>query len=229
MPSTLVTFRSWLRLDLSDPAGSNQRFADADLDRAVERAVVEYSQAVPRTRDSTLTTAAGSRDLSLAALIGLWAVVEVEWPVGQYPRRLVPFELSPDRQTLTLRVAAAPAAAESVRARWTAKHTVDATTSTVLEEHEALISLGAYGYACLAYSTPASDNFQYQDGAPAAAVDDTMIPREWRERAAAVLHEFRDTLVALARDRALAAAGRVVWSRPRPAPRWPSSADAREP
>lgn len=229
MPTTLATFRSWLRLDLNDPAGSDQRFSDADLDRALERAVAEYSRAVPRVQDAILTTTVGSRDVSLATLSGLWAALEVEWPVGRYPRQLVPFELSPDRQTLTLRVAAAPAAAESVRVRWTSRHVVDGSTSTIPQEHEAVVSLGAYGLAAVAYSTPTSDNFRYQDGGQSALVDDTMIPREWRERAEAALFEFRDTLGALARNRALASGARVVWSQPRPAPRWPTTVDGTEP
>ena len=102
MATTLADFRSWLRLDLNDPAGASQRFADADLDRAVARAVADYSLAAPRLQDAQLMTVPGSRELSLASLAGLQAVEEVEWPTGRYPPALVPFWLAPDRQTLTL-------------------------------------------------------------------------------------------------------------------------------
>ncbi|MGH2350223.1 MAG: hypothetical protein ACRDJN_01245, partial [Chloroflexota bacterium] len=224
----LATFRGWLRLDLNDPAGSELRFADADLDRAVERAVAEYSAAVPRVRDETLSTTAGSRDVSLAGLSGLWSVEEVEWPLGQYPAALVEWQVSPDTQTLTLLTASAPAG-EDVRVRWGSKHMVDAATSTVPEGHGALVTLGAYGFACGAYSTPSADNFRYEDGATTALVDDTAIPVEWRRRAEAALAEFRRQLTGLAKSRTLAGRKRVVWSVRRPGPRYPAAVDGREP
>ena len=231
MATTLATFRAWLRLDLNDPAGSAPRFADADLDRAIDRALTAYSQVWPRLRDQTLTTTAGSRDVSVAALAGLWTVEEVEWPAGAqavYPPALANWRLSPDRQTLSLLVPAAPGG-EPVRVRWASKHTVDLTTSTVPEEHEALLALGAYGYVCLAYSTPSADNFRYEDGAMAGMVDDSMIAVEWRRRSEAALAEFRRLLGQLAVSRTHGARGRVVWSEPRPAPRYPATVDAREP
>jgi hypothetical protein len=228
MPTTLPTMRAWLRLDLNDPAGASQRFADADLDRALERALVEYSRASPRLREQTLSTTAGSRDVSLAGLAGLWTVEAVEWPLGEYPARFVEWRLSADRQTLTLLVETAPTG-ESARVRWASKHTLDAGTSTIPEEHEPLVALGAYGYACLAYSTPSADNFRYEDGATAALVDDSMIAAEWRRRGDAALAEFRRQLAGLVRLRAIDTPHRVVWSRPRPAPRYPTGVDGLEP
>ncbi|MBI3971724.1 MAG: hypothetical protein HY332_10590 [Chloroflexi bacterium] len=212
MPATLATFRAWLRLDLNDPASSAPRFADADLDRAVERAVAEHSQAHPYVRDQTLVTTPDSRDVSLASLSGLWAVEEVEWPVGQYPPALVDWRLSPDRQTLTLLVPTAPVG-EQVRVRWASRQVLDGAGSTIAEPHEVLIALGAYGFACLAYSTPSADNFKYEDGATAAQVDDTMIALEWRRRSDTALGEFRSTLTRLAVARTFGARGRAVWSR----------------
>jgi hypothetical protein len=228
MAATLATFRAWLRLDLNDPAGSSPRFADADLDRAIDRAVAEYSRAAPRLRDQTLATAAGSRVLSLAGLAGLRDVEEVEWPEGGYPPSLVEWALAPDRQSLTLLVSAAPAG-ENARVRWSSKHAVDLSTGTVSEEHEALVALGAYGYAAGAYSTPAADNFRYEDGATAAQVDDTAIPVEWRRRSEAALSIFREQLGPIVRTRMTGMRARVVWSDPRPAPRYPSTAEGREP
>jgi hypothetical protein len=226
--TTLANFRAWLRLDLNDPAGGGSRFADADLDRAVERAVADYSRAYPRLRDEVLASVSGSRDVSLAALTGLWNVEEVEWPLGQYPSALVDWRLSPDRQTLTLLTASAPGG-EQLRVRWASKQTVDLAGSTVPEEHEALVALGAAGFACLAYSMPAADNFRYEDGATASTVDDTAIPLEWRRRGDALLQEFRHQLALLAAARTHGGRTRVVWSEPRPAPSYPLSTEGREP
>jgi hypothetical protein len=190
--------------------------------------VVEYSRAYPRLQEQTLATTAGSRDLSLAALAGLWTVEAVEWPAGQYPARTVEWRLSADRQTLTLLAETAPAG-EPALVRWGSKHTLDAGTSTIPQEHEPVVALGAGGLACLAYSTPSADNFRYQDGDTAAAVDDSMIPVEWRRRGEAALAEFRQQLTSLARARAIDTPHRVVWSKRRPAPRFPSGTDGREP
>jgi hypothetical protein len=211
MATTLMTYRAWLRLDLSDPAGAAQRFGDADLDRALERAVAEYSQAWPRVREQTLATTAGSRELDLTSLEGLVAVEAVEWPVGRQPPAQVEWRLAPDRQTLTLLTPAAPGG-EIARVRWSSRHVVDGMASTVPAEHEALVSLGAYGFAALAYSTPAADNFRYQDGATASLVDDTAIPVEWRQRGEGALAAFRRQLERLAATRLAGAWKRVVWS-----------------
>lgn len=212
MATTLATFRAWLRLDLADPAGSSQRFADADLDRAVARALADYSLAAPWLQDAQLMTVPGSRELSLASLAGLQAVEEVEWPTGRYPPALVPFWLAPDRQTLTLLVPDAPTEASTARVRWASKHTVDLATSTVPEEHEALVALGAYGYACSSYSTPAADNFRYGDGLAASLVDDTAIPVEWRRRSEAALLQFRVELERLRQRRARVGRPWVTWA-----------------
>ena len=224
--STLASFVAWLRLDLNDPVAA--RFADADLQRAVARAVEEYGRAAPRVRDNTLSTVVGSRDVSLATLTGLIDVVEVEWPTGSYPRDMVAFELSADLATLTLLVDSAPSAVGNVRVRWPSGHTVDGTSSTVPVRDEALVCRGAYGFACLAYSTPAADSFRYQDGDQASEVDQTAVPREWRARGDAALTEFRQGLGDLRQRRAVGARGRVVWSEPRTAPYWPVGAE-REP
>lgn len=226
--TTLASFRAWLRLDLNDPAGGAPRFADADLDRAVDRAVSEYSRAAPRLRDETLATTAGQRDVSLAALAGLWGVDEVEWPLGDYPPALVDWRLSPDRQTLTLLTPAAPGG-EALRVRWSSKHTVDLSGSTLPEEHEVLVAGGAAGFVALAYSMPSADNFRYEDGTTASQVDDTAIPLEWRRRSDALLQAFRHELAPLAAARARGARGTVSWSLPRPAPRFPLTAEGQEP
>ena len=109
--------------------------------------------------------------------------------------------------------------------QWTKGHTLDglneATSTTVPEELVELLLLGAYGFAAWAYSTPAADNFRYQDGAQLAQVDDSMIAPEWRARGEQALTVFRARLADVQRSRVVQAASTVVWSEPRPAPRWP--------
>ncbi len=231
--ATLTTLRADLRLDLNDPTGAQERFADADLDRAIARAVTELSRALPYVQEATLRTAAGSRRVDLSGLSGLWDVEAVEWPTGAYPRRWRRFELAPDKRSVSLLVTAPPAAVEEVLVQWTKGHTLDglngATSTTVPEECDELLLTGAYGFAAWAYSTPAADNFRYQDGAQLAQVDDSMIAPEWRARGEQALETFRARLADLQRSRVVQAASTVVWSEPRPAPRWPRTAAGREP
>lgn len=149
--ATLTTVRADLRLDLNDPSGASERFADGDLDRAVERALLEFSQVWPYVQESTLSTVADSRDISLASLSGLWDVEAVEWATGEYPRKWRRFEVSPDKQTLALLVTSAPSAVENALVRWASIQTINglngAVATTVPEDQEELLLLGAYGFA----------------------------------------------------------------------------------
>jgi hypothetical protein len=224
---TLVDFRGWLRLDLNDPAGSSQRFADGDLDRAVARAVAEYSLAFPRETDTEHTCSASRiQTLPGGTYPGLIGVAEVEQPYGaggEYPPRLIPFKLAAGNGSLRLLGRDVPAAGDVIRIRWLRAHVVDAGSSTVGVEYDPLLSLGAAGYACLSYSSPAADNFRYEDGAAVAQVDDSMVPREWRARGALYLGQFRAELGRLRSLRARTGRPWISWGREPAAPRWPGT------
>ena len=215
-----MEFRAWLRMDLGDPAGASQRFSDADLNRAVGRAVAEVSLVWPRVLDTEVVLGTASRTVPLVAGVfpGLVEVEEVEWPYGAggseatFPASLPPFRVAPDRLSVVLLVEEVPAAGAVVRVRWNSAHVVAEGSTTVPAELDQLVSRGAYGFACLAYSTPAADNFRYEDGATVAAVDDSMIPREWRARGNEAVGELREGLERLRRRRAV---GRMVtWRLP---------------
>ncbi len=212
---TLSELRARLRQDLRDPGGTDERFSDQDLDRAIDRALGELSRVVPWLRDATLSTSTGSRLVDLSTLGEVWTVEEVEWPLDEYPPRLCQFMVLPEASGapgyVFLLVAEAPAAAEPVRVRWGTKHVASDTTWTLPAAHEELLAQGAYGYACLAYATPQSDNFRYQDGAQGAGVDTTMVAAAWWEKGMAALQHFRTSLERLRQARAAASAGRVAW------------------
>ena len=214
---TLADFRSWLRLDLNDPASSTQRFSDSDLNRAVSRVVAELSLAWPKVTDSEVVLASASRTVPLpsATFPGLIDVAEVEYPYGAagteatHPPTLVPFLVAPDRASLRLLTDDVPAAGARLRVQWTAAHAIGEATTTVPAELDQLLTRGAYGFACLAYGTPAADNFKYEDGATVAGVDDSMIPKAWRERANEALADLRRGLDRLEARRAVGQS--VVW------------------
>ena len=226
---TLPDFRTWLRTDLSDPAGATQRFSDPDLSRAVTRAVAELSLAWPRLTDNEVTLASASRTVPLpvGTFPGLIDVHEVEWPYGAggidatIPPTLPPFRLSVDRGTVTLLTPEVPPAGARLRLRWSSPHTIAEVSTTIPTDLDLTIATGAAGYAMLAYSTPAADNFSYQDGAAASSVDDSMIPKEWRTRAQACLAQFRADLERLRRRRLREGTRTVAWGAPYPDALWP--------
>ena len=210
----LADYRAALRLDLNDPAGAAQRFSDGDLNRVVGRAVAELSLAWPRLMDSEVVLSSASRTIPLpvGTYPGLIDVEEVEWPYGAggsaatSPPTLPPFRVSPDRGAVLVLTEEVPAAGSRLRVRWSSAHTIAEASTTVPADLDQVVARGAYGFACLAYSTPASDNFKYDDGATVAGVDDTMIAKSWRDRANEALAEFRRALDRLESRRATAQA-----------------------
>ncbi len=145
--SSLATIRADVRKDLHDEDSSAYRWADAVLDRHIGRAALEYSLHAPREQKTTLTTTAGSRDLSTSTLTDLIAVEAVEWPTGEYPPRRVGFTLW--QTTLTMDVPGAPAGVENVNVFWTKIHTLDASSSTIPPQHDHIIAAGGAAYALL--------------------------------------------------------------------------------
>lgn len=155
MPTTIATIRSRVRQDLHDEDSGAYRWTDAVLDRHILRAVADYSLYRPVEQKTTLTTSAGSRDLSIASLTGLITIEAVEWPAGEYPPRYVGF--SRWMTTLTMDTPNAPGAAEDVHVYWTSLHTLDASSSTLPAAHEDIAAIGAAAYAALDWTSFATN------------------------------------------------------------------------
>src|SRR3989337_900717 len=85
MPTTIATIRARVRQDLHDEDSASYRWTDAELDRHIGRAVGELSLTAPLEAKTTLTTTAGSRELSLVLLADIVAVEAVESPAGDSP------------------------------------------------------------------------------------------------------------------------------------------------
>jgi len=151
----LAEMRSRARRDLHDEDVATQRWSDAELERHIARAVQELSLHAPRELKSTLTTTAGSRDLSLVSLSGLRSVEAVEYPVGLYPPGYARFSVW--GSALTLLVESAPAGAEQVAVFYAASHTLDASSSTLPPALEDAVATGAAGYAALAWASLAAN------------------------------------------------------------------------
>ena len=94
---------------------------------------------------------------------------------------------------------------------YAAIHQLDAAGSTVLDQDSDVIALGAYGYACLQYGTPAADNFRIQDGEMRDMLDDTMVPGAWCKLGQDALARYRQKLEAIRQRRDYQAAAIVQW------------------
>ena len=151
MTTTLTTFRARVRQDLHDEDAAAYRWTDNVLDRHIGRAVGEYSIHAPLEQKTTLTTTAGSRDVSVATLTNLIDIEAVEWPTGDFPPRRVGW--SQWQTTITLDVVGAPQAAEDVNVYWTKVHTLDAGSSTLPAHHEDVVAAGAAAYAALDWTS----------------------------------------------------------------------------
>jgi hypothetical protein len=114
--------------------------------------------------------------------------------------------------TVLLSNAELPADASLVlRISFGSKHQLDANGSTIPEQHRDAIVLGACAYALLAYQVPTNDNFAFQDGALHDRLDDSMIPKSWRQAGLDMLNRFHTRLEEIRRQRDFAAAATVHW------------------
>ncbi len=153
--TTITDIRGRVRTDLHDEDSQDYRWTDAELDRHIGRAVNELSLAIPLEAKATLTTAAGSRDVSIAGLSDRVAVEAVEYPAGKYPPAYVRFSIWMD--TLTMHIDGVPVAGETVAVHYTRPHTLDAAGSTVPPPLEELVATGAAGYAALEWASFATN------------------------------------------------------------------------
>jgi len=209
---TLATLRAGLRLDLNDPAGATARWTDADLDRAIGRAVAAYTESLPHVQSSTVATTAGSRVIPITGLGAIATILGVEWPIpapgeGGIPGR-PPWRHDPEVGTITVVGPSVPAG-ETARIEWSTPHVVTETVGTIPEGDAAVIAIGAAGHACMAWSTGTADNFRYADNEGATTVDDTAAGPEWRARAQAHLDRFDRDLKRLTTARARSTRARV--------------------
>ena len=149
--TTLADIRTRLRKDLHDEDATNYRWTDGELDRHIQHTVREFSLAVPLEAKSTLTTTAGSRDLSILGLTDMVAIEAVEYPAGEFPPSYARYSVW--LSTLTLLTDRTPGAGESVNVFWTKLHTIDGSGSTLPARFEDVIAAGAAGYAALEWAS----------------------------------------------------------------------------
>jgi hypothetical protein len=154
--TTLADFRARLRVDLHDADAANYRWTDAELDRALTRAVRRYSHAWPLelAQPYEAIEAQWSFDIisGYAGVAYFIGIREVEYPAGQNPPVLVPYRFQPPK-TLHILIPESMRAGEYFTVHLDLFHTVDAAGSTVPPYHEEIVENGAAGYAASAWAS----------------------------------------------------------------------------
>ena len=151
----LNDMRSRIRKDLHDEDSQNYRWTDSELNRHIDHAVRELSLSCPLEAKATLSTTAGSRDLSLSSLSDLVEIEAVEYPAGNYPPSYGRFSVWVD--TLTLLIDSLPGDAEDVYVYYGKLHILNADSSTLPAKLEDLVALGAAAYAAIEWASFATN------------------------------------------------------------------------
>jgi len=150
MATTIATIRARIRKDLKDE--DSIRWTDDEIDRHIQHAVLDISQAVPlEGKDEALViTTPTSREIDISGVAGLIYVEAVEYPAAEYPKRYRDYKVWAN--TLELLIEETPTAAESVYLYYGKVHTVDATASSLPGHLEDLCAVGAGAYAALEWA-----------------------------------------------------------------------------
>ncbi len=152
----LTEFRALVRRDLRDEDSAVFRWTDGEVDRAVARALEEYSLAAPREQKSTVATTSGSRIVSLAAgFAERIKVYRVEFPIGRHPARYQRFEVWQDDLRL---LGDDEGNGGDCCIYWGSKHAIDSTVNSVGPEHLAIVARGAAAFAAIAWAQSAVDS-----------------------------------------------------------------------
>lgn len=159
--STLAQLRDRVEVVLVD--SGNLIWSTDAIDEGIRQALEEYSRTLPLLKSDTLTLGAAGREIDLSSLTGLLDVTRVYWPYDASaetwpPNRVKGWRLTLlDGDTPTLELTgwdqAQPQAGDVVRLWYTAMQTIDgldsADASTVRQDHESLLVVGAAGKCAL--------------------------------------------------------------------------------
>jgi hypothetical protein len=135
------------REDLKDTDPLNYIWTDAEIESAILRTVDEYSMYAPIQQQDDIATTDGEMELDASTLTGLLRVESVEFPLGETPKNLQPFD-----HWGSLLYMQAEGDGSKARIRWLKKHTIAAGSTTIPAEHDEIIVLGATAYLAMSAS-----------------------------------------------------------------------------
>jgi len=192
--TTQATMRTNIRRDLRDEDAANYKWTDAEVDRAIARALADYNLACPGEEGHIIAAVADTRTYLLTEhpeLLNCLAVRRVEYPADQYPRAFVPFEVDANRY-LTLLVDPPPQAGNNLRVWADIPWVISAGSCNIREEHAAIVEGGAAGYLAEAWAIYAVNRVNTS----------TLTVQQYQALAQDRLRQFRAALRRLERARA---------------------------
>jgi len=173
--------RARVRQALKGEESQDCRWADDEVDGAIERAVREFSLRYPVPQQTDVPTTRDSNEIDISSLEKLVKVYSVEFLLGQKPPRYQEFAVW--QSTIHMEDSGS---GDDARIRWGRLHTLDAKSSTIPEQLDELIVLGATGYLATIAGGQAV-NFlnwgrarlaRYEQKLRSIAVDNPMVSRE---------------------------------------------------
>ena len=140
----LIEMRARARQDLQDTEAATYHWSDDEVDGAIQRVVLEYSNAAPIQKQDDIATTIDDTELDISTLTGLVRIESVEFPIAERPPFMQPFQHWSTNLYLT-----DPGDGEDARIRWLQKHTLAAGSTTIPVQHDEVIILGATGYLAM--------------------------------------------------------------------------------
>ena len=145
----LNEMRAIVRRDLHDEEIAGMRWSDAEIERHINHAVNDFSEAVPDEAQITFATTAGSRRVDLSAIADRIYIEAVEYPVGRFPAQFQAFSLWKDG--LTLLGDDVPDGSD-ISIYYGRKHALDLTGTSLPSRFYDLVAEGAAGYAAVQWA-----------------------------------------------------------------------------
>jgi hypothetical protein len=153
----LAGYETNARNDLKDLDSSNYLWQTSELDRHIAHAVDDYQRILPLIGSTVFAVASSSspgpsspittRQTFTPPAGYLWSL-RVEYPIDQLPPMYRVFrEEWPTAGSLYFPQGDPPTVGDNMKVWYAMAHTVNNSTSTILQEHEEVISLGAVAYA----------------------------------------------------------------------------------
>ncbi len=129
----------------TDPA--TQLWSDEEIENMIQRVVGEYSLRAPIEQQDDVATTPADREIDISALSDLLRVVSVEFPIDQTPPFHQRFQYWAGHLTIPVEGDGTDA-----RIRWLRRHELTVGATTVPDEHQELLILGATGYLAMSIS-----------------------------------------------------------------------------
>ncbi len=183
----LSDMRTNVRRDLRDEDSENYRWTDDELDRHIEHALSEFSEAVPLEHKAQIATTADSMDVDISSLTDRIMIKAVEYPIDAWPRSYQRYSLWQD--TLTFLSDVVPTG-DDCYIYYGKLHTLDVSASTIPTKHVGLVALGSEGYALKAWAAFAINQ---------VSLGGTGTPTLFRNEGEQKLKQFRSELKRLGR------------------------------